>query len=83
MIRHIDFVRLCAALAIASYGPTRLSGQNTTIQIGTTSIQGPVKRLGINLGGQTSYDSAQMVKDHLFANPGFEGEIYQSIIRCV
>ena len=57
-------------------------GQTTTIKTGNTLLQSPVKRFGINLGGQTSYDSGQMMKNLLFSNPGFEGEIYQSVIRC-
>ncbi len=39
-------------------------------------------RLGINLGSQSFWDSAQMSRNLIFRNPGFEGEIYRSIIRC-
>ena len=41
-----------------------------------------VKRLGINLSGQTYYDSGQMLRNLVFRNPGFEGETWQSILHC-
>ena len=41
-----------------------------------------VKRMGINLSGQSFYDSGQMLRNLTFRNPGFEGETWQSILRC-
>jgi hypothetical protein len=41
-----------------------------------------VRRLGINLGEQTFYDSGQMMKNLLYRNPGFEGMSYRSILHC-
>lgn len=41
-----------------------------------------VRRYGINLGGQTFYDSGQMMRNLVFRNPGFEGLHYRSILRC-
>ena len=40
-----------------------------------------VKRLGINLGLNTNYDRPLM-KNLVFRNPGFEAQIFQSVIRC-
>ena len=54
----------------------------TNIAIGTTVQQPAVKRLGINLGGQLYYDSAQMLRDITFNNPGFEGQQWRSVITC-
>src|SRR5450432_872732 len=82
MINLTGLPRTLLLLLIAQFGSALLPGQ-TTIKVGNTELQGTVKRLGINLGGQTSYDSGQMVKNLLFNNPGFEGEIYHSIIRCI
>ena len=79
------FSRCFTLLSVAQMASTLLLGQSTptTIKVNNTLLQGPVKRLGINLGSQTSYDSGQMVKNLLFTNGGFEGEIFQSVIRCV
>src|SRR5580698_8657540 len=54
----------------------------TKIEIESTVLQSSVKRLGMNLGGMTFYDSGQLTKNLISRNPGFEGEIYQSTIRC-
>jgi hypothetical protein len=40
-----------------------------------------VKRFGINLGWETYYDSAQITKNLVLRNPGFEGQISQSIVH--
>src|SRR5579862_891823 len=73
----------CLALAIVTIVSTSIaSAQNTNIAIGSSVIQPSVKRFGINLGATNYYDSSQMMKNLVFRNPGFEGEIYQSIIRC-
>ena len=64
-----------SASSDAATGPTEIDVQDTAIQTG-------VKRFGINLGGQNFYDSGQMMKNLIFINPGFEGETWQSILRC-
>ncbi len=56
--------------------------QSTNIAIGTTVLQPSVKRMGINLGTLTNYDSGQMYKNLITQNPGFEGQIWNSTIRC-
>lgn len=45
-------------------------------------IRSHVQRYGINLGGQTFYDSGQMMRNLVFRNPGFEGLHYRSILHC-
>jgi hypothetical protein len=59
------------------------AAQTTNIAIGTTVLQPSVKRFGINLSNLDFYDAGQMTKNLVFRNPGFEGEIYQSTIRCL
>lgn len=54
----------------------------TTITIGPKVLHADVKRLGINLSGQSFYDSGQMLRNLTFRNPGFEGETWQSILHC-
>ena len=54
----------------------------TDIAISPAAMQTGVKRLGINLGGQNFYDSGQMLRNLVDINPGFEGESWQSILRC-
>lgn len=61
---------------------TGLWAQTTSIEVTGTVKQNSVKRLGINLGDQTYYDSGQMLKNLIFRNPGFEGMIYQSTMRA-
>ncbi len=54
----------------------------TDIAIGPEVVRSGVKRFGINLSGQTFYDSGMMLRNLVSRNPGFEGETWQSILRC-
>jgi hypothetical protein len=54
----------------------------TDIAIGSEVLHAGVQRFGINLSGQTFYDSGQMMKNLVFRNPGFEGETWQSYLHC-
>ncbi len=54
----------------------------TDIEISRDVRHGGVKPFGINLSDQSFYDSGQMLKNLVFRNPGFEGETWQSILRC-
>ncbi len=54
----------------------------TGIAIGPQILHANVQRFGINLSGQTFYDSGQMMKNLVFRNPGFEGETWQSYLHC-
>jgi alpha-L-arabinofuranosidase len=58
------------------------AGQVTDIAVGSRVMQPAVRRFGLNLTNETYYDAGQMMKSLVFRNPGFEGEIYQSTIRC-
>ena len=58
------------------------SGGITNIAIGANVLQPSVKRFGINIGNADFYDAGQITKNLISRNPGFEGEIYQSTIRC-
>ncbi|HYS55244.1 MAG TPA: hypothetical protein VER58_15915 [Thermoanaerobaculia bacterium] len=53
----------------------------TTIDVSTRVAVPGVKRFGINLGWETYYDSAQITKNLVFRNPGFEGQISQSLVH--
>lgn len=53
----------------------------TNIDVGTAVVQPGVKRFGIGLAQHNYYDSAQMMKELLFRNPGFEGLLYRSVVR--
>ncbi len=48
---------------------------------GSTKVSG-AQRLGINLGGQTFYDSGQLLRNLVSRNPGFEGETFRTILHC-
>jgi alpha-L-arabinofuranosidase len=69
-------------LLLAFAAPAIVPAQVTTINVNNRVLQSPVKRFGINLGTVTSYDSGQMLKNLIVNNPGFEGEIAQSMIQC-
>jgi hypothetical protein len=71
-----------AASAIIIYSFAAAHGQSTNIAIGPTLLQPSVKRFGMNITNQDYYDAGQMTKNLVSRNPGFEGEIYQSTIRC-
>jgi len=58
------------------------SSQPTNFAIGTTVQQSPVKHLGINIGGQNYYDSGQISRNLTVRNPGFEAEMWSSILNC-
>jgi alpha-L-arabinofuranosidase len=64
--------------------PEGLEGQSqaTNIGIGSTVIRPVVKRFGVNIAGQTNYDSGEMLKDLTISNPGFEGLMFQAIVHC-
>lgn len=55
----------------------------TTINVSSNVAVPGVKRFGLNLGWANNYDSGQIMKNLVFRNPGFEGLISRSIIRCV
>ena len=71
-----------AALFVLGFANATAHAQSTDIAIGTTILQPSVKRFGINLSNQDYYDAGQMTKGLVFRNPGFEGEIYRSTVRC-
>ena len=41
-----------------------------------------MKHLGINIGGQDYYDSGQLSRNLTVRNPGFEAEMWSSILNC-
>jgi len=55
----------------------------TNIDVSSRIAVPAVKRFGMNLGWANNYDSGQIMKNLVFRNPGFEGQIYRSIVRCV
>lgn len=54
----------------------------TNISIESKVIRSNVKRFGMNISGQTFYDSGQMLRNLAFRNPGFEGTIWQTVLQC-
>ncbi len=78
----LGVVGLLLSAISGSENPVFAQTGATNIAIGTTVQQPSVKRLGINLGGQTFYDSAQILRNVTFNNPGFEAEQWQSVLTC-
>ena len=68
--------------SVAAAGSTVATTGPATIVIEPRVLHANVERLGINLSGQTFYDSGQMLRNLAFRNPGFEGEAWQSILHC-
>lgn len=73
------FVLGCSTSSLA-FGQS--ASTPTTINISETAKLTNARRLGMNLGNQTFYDSGQLLRNIAFKNPGFEGESWQSIIHC-
>src|SRR5579859_2501326 len=65
------------AVSLAANGQT-----STNIQVTSTVQQASVNRLGVNLGDNGYWDSAQIMKNLIFENPGFEGLKYRVIFHC-
>ena len=62
-------------------GCDRKSGP-TVIEITDLRKINAVKKFGINIGSTSFYDSSLLTKNLLYRNPGFEGELYQSVVSC-
>src|SRR5882762_7640188 len=80
---YVFRLNLIVSLTIlASFSSSSLAQLATNIQVNSTVLQSSVKRLGVNLGDWDYYDSGQILKNLVFANPGFEGLKYRSILHC-
>jgi hypothetical protein len=80
--RSVEYRWLIFGLFLIQSVPGAQAQSVTNVAVGSTILQAGTSRLGINLSLNTFYDSGQMMKNLIFRNPGFEGEIYQSTIRC-
>jgi hypothetical protein len=80
-MHRILFISASLSLLLSPDGQAA-TVQDTDIAITATVEQPAVQRFGINLGSTNFYDAGQMMKNLVFANPGFEGVIYQSTVRC-
>jgi alpha-L-arabinofuranosidase len=81
--KNSTIIALISLLALPVPGLVRAQATAaTTINVTNQVLQSPVKRFGINLGATNYYDSGQMLKNLIVNNPGFEGEIAQSMINC-
>ncbi len=67
-----------AAFLISALLP---GGADTVIEVSDTVVRPQVQRFGIGLAQHNYYDSNQMMKELLFRNPGFEGQLFQSVVR--
>src|ERR1700729_2000712 len=79
---HSAPTALAFLLVLVTSFALRAQTTSTDIAIGSTVIQPTVKHLGINLAMHNYWDSGQMMQNLVLENPGFEGEIYQSVIQC-
>ena len=76
-------MRLYRTLAwLAAVAASGSAQQATTITVSSQVLHTNVQRFGINLSGQTYYDSGQMLANLVARNPGFEGETWQTILHC-
>lgn len=80
------FGRMVAIALLAVFSIHVLYSQSaaspTTINITDTAKLTNAKRIGLVLGNQDFYDSGQFMRNLSFRNPGFEGEIWQTIFHC-
>ncbi len=70
-----------SAAAADPLSPPLLPGV-TNIILSDQPLHTGLRRLGINLSGQSFYDSGQILRNLTFRNPGFEGGTWQSILHC-
>ncbi|HEY0758185.1 MAG TPA: hypothetical protein VGD59_02900 [Acidisarcina sp.] len=79
LLTAINAIAACALML-----PSLSTAQSapTSISVGTNVKLTNVKRLGINLGAQAFYDSELLLRNIMVRNPGFEGELWQSILHC-
>ncbi len=64
-----------APVAATAQGPT-------VIHVDQTILHQDVKRFGMNIGGESFYDSQQILKNLVSRNPGFEGLEWQTVFPC-
>ena len=64
-----------ASQSPAAQGPT-------VIEVSQTILREDVIRLGMNLGGESYYDSQQILRNLVSQNPGFEGGQWQTVLQC-
>lgn len=70
-------------LAMIAAAPQTARAQGPTIiHVSPTILREHVIRLGMNLGGETYFDSQQILKNLVSQNPGFEGQQWQSVLKC-
>src|SRR5580704_3952644 len=79
---HVAPAALAFLLVLVASFAVQAQTTSTNIAIGSTVIQPTVKHLGMNLAMHNYWDSGQMMQNLVLENPGFEGEIYQSVIEC-
>jgi hypothetical protein len=72
-------VRLAAQTPVAAPAPPHAI---TTLTLRSETLHTGVKHFGINLSGQDYYSSGQVMRNLIYRNPGFEGEMWQSILHC-
>jgi alpha-L-arabinofuranosidase len=76
------FFLLSMGIALVCAIPGIAQSTTTNIQVTSAVQQTSVKRLGVNLGDETYWDSGQITKNLIFQNPGFEAMKYRSIMVC-
>ena len=80
---------LAAVLAIALQIGCRVAGSPLSADNGVTTVlihdevlHAHTKRIGMNMGGASFWDSSLVLNNLAYRNPGFEGMLYQSTLRC-
>jgi hypothetical protein len=78
------FSPLALLLFLALPGDLRAQDSTaaTDIVIGSAPLHTGMIRPGINISGQSYYDSGQMLRNLIYRNPGFEGEQVQVLVQC-
>ena len=82
MPKPIGICLLFLLLPLAARTEAVAQGVPTNIAIDSKVIRSNVKRFGINLSGQSFYDSGEMLRNLSYRNPGFEGFMWQTVLQC-
>jgi hypothetical protein len=82
MPKPVGICLLFLLLPLAAGTEAAAQGAPTNITIDSKVIRSNVKRFGINLSGQSFYDSGEMMRNLSYRNPGFEGFMWQTVLQC-
>src|SRR5690348_1804562 len=82
-VRQSRFVLISLLFAPGAFKcPAQTSTGVTNISITSQVLRQGIRRIGMNMGGSSFWDASLITRNLIYRNPGFEGMLYQSTVRC-